>query len=219
MITFYILTLFPDMIQQAASHSIIGRAQKQEYVRINTINIRDFAINKHGQVDDAPYGGGPGMVMMPEPIYRAFEYTKQTANNKNLPLIYMSPKGRRFNQVIAKELSQIDNMAILCGHYEGIDERVKNFVTDEISIGDYILTGGELASLVIIDAVSRLVDGVLGSKESILSESFSCGNILEHPHYTRPAEFMGQKVPDVLLSGHHENIRKWREEMSKERIV
>ena len=212
MINFYILTLFPDMIEQAASHSIIGRARKQEYVSIHTINIRDFAINKHGQVDDAPYGGGPGMVMMVEPIYRAFK-----SINKDIPLIYMSPKGRKFSQVIAQELSQLKDMAILCGHYEGVDERIKTFVTDEISIGDYILTGGELASLVIIDAVSRLVDGVLGNQESISSESFSCGNILEHPHYTRPVEFMGQKVPDILLSGHHENIRKWRKEMSKKR--
>ena len=214
MITFYILTLFPDMIRQASSHSIIGRAQKQEYVVIHTVDIRDFAINKHGQVDDAPYGGGPGMVMMAEPIYKAFK-----SINKDIPLIYMSPKGRKFNQGIAQELSQLDSMAILCGHYEGVDERIINsIVTDEISIGDYILTGGELASLVVIDAVSRLVPCVLGSSESVLSESFSCGNILEHPHYTRPADFMGQKVPDILLSGHHGKIMEWRKKMSKEFI-
>ena len=218
------------MIKQAASHSIIGRAQKQEYVTIHTINIRDFAINKHGQVDDAPYGGGPGMIMMAEPIYKAFKSIDKDIShrlngeishrlNGELPLIYMSPKGRKFNQAIAQELSQLKEMAILCGHYEGVDERIINsIVTDEISIGDYILTGGELASLVVIDAVSRFIPCVLGNGESVLNESFSCGNILEHPHYTRPAEFMGQKVPDILLSGHHENIRKWREEMSKERI-
>ena len=209
MISFFILTLFPDMIKQAAGHSIIGRAQKQECISIHTIDIRDFAINKHGQVDDAPYGGGPGMVMMAEPIYKAFK-----SIDKDIPLIYMSPKGRRFNQNIARELSQFKEMAILCGHYEGVDERIKSFVTDEISIGDYILTGGELASLVVIDAVSRLVPGVLGSSESVINESFSCGNILEHPHYTRPVEFMGQKVPDILLSGHHGEIAKWRKNMS-----
>ncbi|NLM13175.1 MAG: tRNA (guanosine(37)-N1)-methyltransferase TrmD [Epulopiscium sp.] len=210
---FYILTLFPEMIQSTMSHSIIGKAQSENKINIECINIRDFAGNKHGQVDDYPYGGGAGMVMQPQPIYDAYKsiISKHSISPK---VIYMSPQGRIFSQSIAKELSQEQNLIILCGHYEGIDQRViDEIVTDEISIGDYILTGGELAAMVVIDAVSRLVPGVLGKPESFEEESFS-NHLLEYPQYTRPPVFRDRKVPEVLLSGHHAKIEKWRKEQS-----
>ena len=209
---FNVLTLFPEMFD-VMNESIIGRAVEAGTVEINTVNIRDFANNKHNRVDDYPYGGGAGMVMQAPPVYDAY---KSLNVDKKVPVIYMSPQGRRFNQEIAKELAQHEEIVLLCGHYEGIDERViEEIVTDEISIGDYVLTGGELPAMVIIDTVSRLVDGVL-AKESIEEESFTNG-LLEYPQYTRPEEFLGKKVPDVLLSGHHANIKKWREEQSLER--
>lgn len=210
---FYILTLFPEMIQSTMSHSIIGKAQSENKINIECINIRDFAGNKHGQVDDYPYGGGAGMVMQPQPIYDAYKsiISKHSISPK---VIYMSPQGRIFSQSIAKELSQEQNLIILCGHYEGIDQRViDEIVTDEISIGDYILTGGELAAMVVIDAVSRLIPGVLGKVESFEEESFS-NHLLEYPQYTRPPVFRDRKVPEVLLSGHHAKIEKWRKEQS-----
>ena len=211
-IKFNILTLFPEMFN-VLNESIIGRAIEQNKVEINTVNIRDFAENKHNRVDDYPYGGGAGMVMQAPPIYRAY---KSLNVDKKVPVIYMSPQGKPFTQKIAKELSQYDEIVILCGHYEGIDERIiEEIVTDEVSIGDYVLTGGELPAMVIIDTVSRLVDDVI-AKESIEEESFS-NNLLEYPQYTRPEEFNGKRVPDVLLSGHHANIKKWREEEALKR--
>lgn len=219
--TYHILTLFPEMIQQATSYSILGRAAKAGTICINTINIRNFAVNKHGQVDDAPYGGGAGMVLMAQPVYDAYKYVKKQISDPNPPVIFLSPQGRVLNQPIARELScGAKEIILLCGHYEGIDERViEEIVTDEISIGDYVLTGGEPAALVLMDAVSRLIPGVLGKEASHQDESFSIDNknLLEYPHYTRPAEFRGRKVPEVLLSGHHAQIEKWRQEQSLER--
>lgn len=212
-IKFNVLTLFPEMFEPVTSESIIGRAVEAGRVEINTINIRDFSNNKHNRVDDYPYGGGAGMVMQAPPIYNAY---KSLNLDKKVPVIYMSPQGRRFNQEIAKQLLEYEEIVLLCGHYEGIDERIiEEIVTDEISIGDYILTGGELPAMVVIDTVSRLVDGVLNN-ESISEESFN-NNLLEYPQYTRPEEFLGKKVPEVLLSGHHARIKKWREEESLKR--
>ena len=220
--TFHVLTLFPEMIQQAASHSILGRAVRGELINVNAVNIRDFAVNKHGQVDDAPYGGGAGMVLMPTPVFDAYEHVRSQGAMASAPVIYLSPQGRVFNQAIAQELSAHSELILLCGHYEGLDERViEEIVTDEISIGDYVLTGGEPAALVLMDAVARLVPGVLGKAESHMDESFSVSEsgvqLLEYPHYTRPPEFRGRKVPDVLLSGHHGKVDEWRRQQSIER--
>jgi tRNA (guanine37-N1)-methyltransferase len=223
--TFHVLTLFPEMIEQAVSHSILGRAAKAGLVEVNPVNIRDFAVNKHGQVDDAPYGGGAGMVMMAQPVFDAYEFVKQNhSRGQNPPVIYLSPQGRVLTQKKAQELSAEKEIILICGHYEGIDERIiEEIVTEEISIGDYVLTGGEPAALVLIDAVSRLISGVLGKEESHQNESFSVSKtdndvgLLEHPHYTRPPVFRGREVPEVLLSGHHANIEKWRREEALER--
>lgn len=211
---YHVLTLFPEMINDGLNHSIIKRAMQNNIINVNAINIRDFATNKHKRVDDYPYGGGAGMVMQPQPIYDAYK------SIEGLPLgtkvIYMSPKGVVFNQKIAEELSKEENLVILCGHYEGVDQRViDEIVTMEISIGDYILTGGEVSAIVIIDAISRLVPSVLGKEESFINESFSNG-LLEHPQYTRPSVYHDMEVPEVLLSGHHENIKKWQHEKSLE---
>ncbi|MCL1788177.1 MAG: tRNA (guanosine(37)-N1)-methyltransferase TrmD [Defluviitaleaceae bacterium] len=218
--TFHILTLFPEMIGEAASHSILGRAVRAGTIGVNPVNIRDFAINKHGQVDDAPYGGGAGMVLMAPPVYDAYQHVRQQLQNPEKPtVIYLSPQGKVLTQAKAQELSVLPEMVLLCGHYEGLDERViEEIVTEEISIGDYVLTGGEPAALVLMDAVARLVPGVLGKPESHQDESFS-GDVplLEYPQYTRPPEFMGRQVPEVLLSGHHGNIEKWRREQALER--
>ena len=208
---FHILTLFPDMIDGALSHSIIGRARKDGLLNINCVNIRDFANNKHKHVDDYPYGGGAGMVMQAQPIYDAF---KSLDVKPDCRVLYMSPQGKTFNQEMAQELSTADEIVFICGHYEGVDERIiEEIVTDEVSIGDFVLTGGELAAVVMIDSISRNISGVLGKDESAFDESFSDG-LLEYPQYTRPPEFMGRKVPDVLLSGHHANIEKWRRQQS-----
>ena len=213
---FYVLTLFPDMINDGLSHSIIKRAQDEGILSIETIDIRDFAKNKHRHVDDYPYGGGAGMVMQAQPIYDAYMSIKPKLS-ENCPVIYMTPQGKTFKQEKARSLSKLEDMVILCGHYEGVDERViEEIVTDEISIGDFVLTGGELAAMTVIDAVARLIPGVLNKEESFMDESFS-DNLLEYPQYTRPAEFMGRKVPDILLSGHHKNIEKWRREQALER--
>lgn len=207
---FFVMTLFPEMMEQALSYSVIGRAQKENLISVKAINIRDFSKSKQKSVDDYPYGGGAGMVMQAQPIYDAY----QSIENKNARVVYMTPQGKPFNQNIAQELSKEKNLIILCGHYEGIDERViDEIVTDEISMGDFILTGGEIAALAVIDAVSRLVPCVLGKEQSFLEESFSDG-LLEYPQYTRPSEFMGKKVPEILLSGHHANIEKWHREQS-----
>lgn len=212
-IKFHILTLFPEMIEQAMDYSILKRAMAAGLVEVNSINIRDFAGNKHGQADDAPYGGGAGMVMMAPPIYDAY----MSIGVANAPFVYLSPQGKVFKQQMAKELAQEKDLVLLCGHYEGIDQRLLDCLKPmEISIGDYILTGGELAALVVIDAVARLVPGVVGKNESVAEESFSgtLEGMLEYPQYTRPPVFMGLEVPQILLSGHHGQIADWRRNQS-----
>ncbi len=211
-----ILTLFPDMIKQGLNTSIMGKAQEKKLIQIKAINIRDYAYNKHKQVDDYPYGGGAGMVMQPEPIYEAYKGITEGLRKKPR-VIYLTPQGKPFNQAMAKEFSKEEELIFLCGHYEGVDERVIDMiVTDEVSIGDYILTGGELAVMVMIDAISRLIPDVLSNETSAETETFD-DNLLEYPQYTRPAVFMDHKVPDVLLSGHHKNIDMWRREQSLKR--
>ncbi len=213
---FYILTLFPEMIMNGLETSITGRAMRNGLINIQAINIRDFSKERHGQVDDYPYGGGAGMVMQAQPIYDAYRHICEKAG-RDLPVIYMTPQGRTFNQGIARELAELEDVVLLCGHYEGVDERIlEMIVTDYISIGDFVLTGGELPAMAIVDAVSRLVPGVLHNDISAEDESFA-GNLLEYPQYTRPEEFMGKKVPEILLSGHHKNIAAWRHEQSVER--
>lgn len=207
---FSILTLFPEMFD-TLNQSIIGRAKEKELIDIELINIRDFSKDKHKKVDDTPYGGGAGMVMRPDVVYDAYK----SIGDENAKVIYMSPQGKQLNQEKVKELSKQEHLILLCGHYEGIDQRVIDEIVDEeISIGDYVLTGGELPAMVLIDSVSRYIDGVLNN-ESIKEESFSDG-LLEYPQYTRPEMFMGKNVPEILKSGHHENIDKWRKKMSLE---
>ena len=206
-----ILTLFPEMFTPLFE-SIIGRAQKAGKIDINVINIRDFSTDKHKKCDDYPFGGGAGMVMTPQPIYDAINFVDP---NHEAVRIFTSPRGERFSQNTVKELVKFDHIVILCGHYEGIDERIIELCIDrEISIGDYVLTGGELPSMVMVDAVSRYVDGVI-ALESLSEESFTAG-LLEYPQYTRPQEFMGKKVPDILLSGNHAEVDKWRKQKSLE---
>ncbi|MDF2819987.1 MAG: tRNA (guanine37-N1)-methyltransferase [Clostridiales bacterium] len=214
----HVLTLFPEMMEQALKASILGKAQDKQLINLNFINIRDFSNNKYLKVDDYPYGGGAGMLMQAEPVYNAFK-SINTEGSIKPRVVYLTPQGRTFNQHIAQEFAKEEELVLLCGHYEGIDERVLELiVTDYISIGDYVLTGGELAAMVVIDAISRLVPGVLHNDDSAEFESFTDG-LLEYPHYTRPVEFMGKTVPDILLSGHHANIDKWRREKSIERTV
>ncbi|HBW26785.1 MAG TPA: tRNA (guanosine(37)-N1)-methyltransferase TrmD [Hungateiclostridium thermocellum] len=213
---FDVLTLFPEVFDAVLGESIIGRARKNNIIQINTINIRDFSTNKHRKVDDYPYGGGGGMVMMAQPIYDAYLSIAEKLSYKPR-VIYLSPQGRVLNQQIVKELSKENHLILLCGHYEGVDERIiEEIVDDEISIGDYVLTGGELPAMVLIDSVSRLIPGVLSSEESYSQESHYEG-LLEYPQYTRPYEFCNRKVPDVLMSGHHENINRWRRQQSLKR--
>ncbi len=201
-----ILTLFPEMFDGFLNTSIIKRARDNGNVTINVHNFRDYSTDKHNRVDDYPYGGGAGMVLMCEPIFRAIEDIK---TDKSI-VIMMSPSGKVFKQEVAKDLSKQEHIIILCGHYEGFDERIRSIVDMELSIGDYILTGGEVPAMAVTDAITRLIPGVITS-ESLDSESFNDG-LLDYPNYTKPAEFRGMKVPDVLLSGHHENIKKYREE-------
>ena len=208
-----ILTLFPEMCEAVLSSSIIGRARESMLVEIHCHNIRDYTADKHGRVDDAPYGGGMGMIMGVQPIYDCYE-TLFGKSEQKPHVIYMSPKGKTFNQKRACELSQKEHIVLLCGHYEGIDERVlEEIVDEEISIGDYVLTGGEMAAVVVTDAVCRMLPGVLSDDICFQDESHFAG-LLEYPQYTRPAEWRGKKVPDVLLSGHHANIEKWRREQA-----
>ncbi|MBS6519150.1 MAG: tRNA (guanosine(37)-N1)-methyltransferase TrmD [Clostridiales bacterium] len=210
---FHILTLFPDMVMNGLSTSIIGRAMANELLTIEAVNIRDFAENKHNRVDDYTYGGGAGMLMQAGPVYGAYRSVAEKAKSKPR-VIYLSPQGRTFSQSMAEEFAQEEELIFLCGHYEGIDERVlEEIVTDYVSIGDYVLTGGELPAMVMIDAVSRLIPGVLHNDTSAEFESFQ-DNLLEYPQYTRPEEWHGKKVPEILLSGHHANIEKWRREQS-----
>ena len=217
---FHIMTLFPEMIESGLNTSIIGRAADSGLISIEAVNIRDFTDEPHGHVDDYPYGGGAGMVMQAEPIYNCYKSIEKNvmdAGRKKPHVIYMSPAGEVFNQKKAKELSLYEDLVILCGHYEGVDERAIELVVDEeISIGDYVLTGGEIAAMAVVDATSRMVKGVLTNDMSGEDESFSDG-LLEYPQYTRPKEFMGLEVPEILLSGHHANVEKWRHEKSLER--
>ena len=225
---FHIMTLFPEMVMGGLSESITGRAMDKGLINIDTVNIRDFAGNKYGHVDDYTYGGGAGMLMQAEPVYKAYQSIRnrldmpegdiktdeESGESRKLRVLYMTPQGTPFCQKMAEEYSKEDDLVILCGHYEGIDERVLELiVTDNVSIGDFVLTGGELPAMMIVDAVSRLVPGVLGSDESAVYESFYDG-LLEYPQYTRPETFMGMQVPPVLLSGHHKNIAEWRLEQS-----
>ena len=210
---FHVLTLFPEMIEQGMHTSIIGRAIAGGYLSIDAINIRDYAFNKHQKVDDYPYGGGAGMLMQAEPVYLAYESVQKKLRYRPR-VVYLTPQGEVFHQTMAKELAKEKDLVFLCGHYEGIDERVLDeIVTDYVSIGDYVLTGGELPAMVMMDSISRMVPGVLSNQESGETESFA-ENLLEYPQYSRPEEWHGQKVPPVLLSGHHANIEAWRREQS-----
>lgn len=213
---FDILTLFPEVIDAVLGSSIIGRAIENGIISVESHNIRDYTKDKHKKTDDTPYGGGKGMLMSTQPICDCFEAVKEKLPDGRTKVIYASPRGRIFNHEIAKELSQYDNIVILCGHYEGVDERVIDAIVDEeISIGDYVLTGGEIPACIMVDAISRLVPGVLSDKECYEKESIASG-LLEYPQYTRPRVFNGVSVPEVLLSGHHENIDKWRLKKSLE---
>ncbi|WP_188776808.1 tRNA (guanosine(37)-N1)-methyltransferase TrmD [Paenibacillus hunanensis] len=208
-----VLTLFPEMFTGVFGSSILGKAAAKGIVELNAVNFRNYSTSKHGTVDDTPYGGGGGMVLKPDPIFAAVEdlVPDQAAKPR---IILMCPQGETFTQKKAEELSQEQHLIFICGHYEGYDERIReHLVTDELSIGDYVLTGGELPAMTIVDSVVRLLPGVLGNEMSAVTDSFSTG-LLEYPHYTRPAEFRGLKVPDVLLSGHHGNVEKWRREQS-----
>ncbi len=215
---FHILTLFPEMVTGTLNTSITGRAMEKGLIRVDAVNIRDYSKDKHHHVDDAPYGGGAGMVMQPGPVFDAYEALAARLG-KRPRVLYMTPQGRVFNQDIARELAQEEDLVFLCGHYEGIDERVlEMIVTDHISIGDYVLTGGELPAMVMIDCISRLIPGVLNNDVSAEFESFH-DNLLEYPQYTRPESFMGRRVPEVLLSGHHKNIGQWRRQKAIERTL
>lgn len=238
---FHILTLFPEMIEAGLNTSITGRAIQAGLIGVDAVNIRDYTHDPHGHTDDYPYGGGAGMIMQVQPIYDCYRAVVEKISRENVRVLYTSPAGRVFDQNMAKELANEEELIILCGHYEGVDQRALELLNaEEVSIGDYVLTGGELAAMVMTDAISRLVPGVLSNEDSATDESFSRASItrveidrsgrwpkkkrvteeytlLEYPQYTRPVEFMGLKVPDILLSGHHENIEKWRREQSLER--
>ena len=210
---FHVLTLFPEMIMNGLETSILGRAAAKGIVSFEAVNIRDYTLERHGKVDDYPYGGGAGMVMQAEPIYRAYAALVEKIGKKPR-VIYMTPQGQTFNQSIAEDLAKEEDLVFLCGHYEGVDERVLEMIaTDYLSAGDYVLTGGELPAMMMIDCISRLVPGVLDNNVSAEFETFH-DNLLEYPQYTRPEVFMGKKVPDILLSGHHANVEKWRREQS-----
>lgn len=214
-----ILSIFPEMFEGVFGHSILKKASEKEAVQYNVVNFRDFADNKHQTVDDYPYGGGAGMVLKPQPIFDAVADLKERAKSSAPRVILMCPQGERYTQKKAEELAKEEHLVFICGHYEGYDERIREHViTDEISIGDYVLTGGELGAMVVIDSVVRLLPGVLGSEESHIQDSFSTG-LLEHPHYTRPSDFRGLKVPDVLISGNHRLIEEWRMKESLKRTL
>lgn len=215
MIRIDIATLFPAMCEAVLGESIIGRGRRAGYIEVNCHNIRDYTLDKHNRVDDKAYGGGTGMVMQAQPIYDCVQAIRgQLGENAASRLIYLSPQGRKLNQEIVKELAAEDNLILLCGHYEGVDQRVLDELEfEEISVGDYVVTGGELPALMLADAVARLQEGVLPNEDAYTIESHYNG-LLEHPQYTRPEEWRGRRVPDVLISGHHANIKKWQEEMS-----
>lgn len=210
----HVLSLFPDMFTGVFGSSILKKAQEKGAVTLGVTDIREFAYDKHRQVDDYPYGGSAGMVLKPEPMFEAVE---KLSEGRKPRVVLLCPQGERYTQKKAEEFAQEEELILLCGHYEGYDERIREYlVTDEISIGDYVLTGGEIGAMTIVDSVVRLLPGVLGQEASHVNDSFSTG-LLEHPHYTRPADFRGMKVPDILLSGHHANIDKWREQQSLKR--
>ncbi|MFF2752543.1 tRNA (guanosine(37)-N1)-methyltransferase TrmD [Psychrobacillus sp. NPDC058041] len=214
----HILSLFPEMFAGVFNTSILKKAQEKNEVLLNVVNFRDFSGNKHHQVDDYPYGGGAGMVLKPEPLFNAIDSLTINKEQKRR-IILLCPQGERFSQQKAEELAKEEELIFICGHYEGYDERIReHLVTDEISLGDFVLTGGELAAMTIVDSVVRLLPNVLGNAESHEKDSFSTG-LLEHPHYTRPVEYRGYKVPDVLLSGNHAAIEKWRREQSLKRTL
>lgn len=214
-----VLSIFPEMFEGVFGHSILKKAAEKEAVQYNVVNFRDFADNKHRTVDDYPYGGGAGMVLKPQPIFDAVADLKERAKSSAPRVILMCPQGERYTQKKAEELAKEEHLIFICGHYEGYDERIREHViTDEISIGDYVLTGGELGAMVVVDSVVRLLPGVLGSEESHIQDSFSTG-LLEHPHYTRPSDFRGLKVPDVLISGNHRLIEEWRMKESLKRTI
>lgn len=220
---FDIMTLFPELVDYVLGESIIGRAQKSGAISVCTHNIRSYSEDKHHRVDDTPYGGGKGMLMAAPPIYNCYahilEKNRDLGADASRRVVYMSPQGKILNHAKALELSKYDNLIILCGHYEGVDYRIIDEIVDEeISIGDYVLTGGEIPACIVVDSVARLVEGVLSDKECFEKESIS-GGLLEYPQYTRPLEFHGLKVPDVLISGHHENIEKWRNEKALELTI
>lgn len=215
---FHVLTLFPDFFSSPLKQSIIGRAIERGILKVALHNIRDYAKDKHRTVDDTPYGGGAGMVLKVEPVVDCLEAVRKKTTKERTLTILTTPQGVTLRQPLVERLSGYEELIILCGRYEGIDERIRAFVDMEVSIGDYILTGGEIAALVIIDSVGRLVHGVVGEADSLKTESFSEG-LLEYPQYTRPPEFRGMKVPEVLLSGHHEEIRKWRRKESLKRTL
>ena len=210
---FYIMTLFPEMVMQGLDTSIIGRAMNKGLLSIEAVNIRDYAFNKHNSVDDYPYGGGAGMLMQAEPVYQCYQAVEEKIGKKPR-VIYLSPQGKTFNQNMAEEFANEEELVFICGHYEGIDKRVlEEIVTDYVSIGDYVLTGGELPAMIMVDAISRLVPGVLHNDVSAEFESFQ-DNLLEYPQYSRPEVWHDKRVPEVLMSGHHANIEKWRREQS-----
>ena len=213
---FHIMTLFPEIFNSYFGESIMKRAIEKGIIEVFVYNIRDFSANKHKKVDDYPFGGGAGMLMTPQPIYDTNKHIDDTHNIENPRVIYLTPKGKTLKQGIVKGFSKEEDIILLCGHYEGIDQRIIDLiVTDEISIGDYVLTGGELPALILVDAIARLIPGVLNQNESFEDESFE-NDLLEYPHYTRPREFMGLNVPDVLLSGNHQKIEAWRKEQAIE---
>ena len=222
MMYFHILTLFPEMVMQGLSTSIIGRAAEREYISIEAVNIRDYTLDKHGKVDDYTYGGGAGMLMQAQPVYDACmsvqeKIADRNGNDKKARVIYVTPQGRTFHQEMAKEFAKEEDLILLCGHYEGIDERVlEEIVTDYVSIGDYVLTGGELPAMVMVDAIARLVPGVLHNSDSAVTESFYDG-LLEYPQYSRPEVWRDKRVPEVLLSGDHAKVDEWRHLQSIER--
>lgn len=211
-----ILTLFPEMFESPFSHSIVKRALEGGHVEINPRSFRQYGVGKQQMVDDTPYGGGAGMLLKPEPIFEAIEEISEKSTSTNKRVILMDPAGKPFNQEMAEEFAKEEHLVFICGHYEGYDERIRTLVTDEVSLGDYVLTGGELAAMVMIDATVRLLPGVVGNKESILEDSHSTG-LLEHPHYTRPASYRGMDVPEVLMSGNHAKIDEWRRKESLRR--
>lgn len=211
-----ILTIFPEMFESPFNYSIVKRAIEDDHVSINPINFRQYGKGKHQVVDDTPYGGGAGMLLKPEPIFEAMDDIEENHPDTQKRVILMDPAGKPFNQAMAEDFSEEDHLVFICGHYEGYDERIRSLVTDEVSLGDYVLTGGELAAMVMVDATVRLVPGVVGNKSSIEEDSHSTG-LLEHPHYTRPASYRGLDVPEVLLNGNHGLIEEWRQKESLRR--